>query len=59
MALQQVVFTEWTSDQPSIVENLSIAKNVVPAAVGVGQTYRANLVNGASAISAFLFLLFK
>jgi len=34
MALQQVVFTEWTPDQPSIVENLSIAKNVVPAAVG-------------------------
>lgn len=34
MALQQVVFTEWTPDQPSVVENLSIAKNVVAAAVG-------------------------
>jgi hypothetical protein len=34
MALQQVVFTEWTPDQPSIVENLSVAKNVVPSSVG-------------------------
>lgn len=34
MAIQQVKFTEWTPDQPSIVENLSSALNVVPAAVG-------------------------
>jgi len=34
MATQRITFTEWTPDQPSIVENLSIAKNVVPAAVG-------------------------
>jgi hypothetical protein len=34
MAIQSITFTEWTPDQPSIVENLSIAKNVVPAAVG-------------------------
>jgi len=34
MASQRITFTEWTPDQPSIVENLSIAKNVVPAAVG-------------------------
>lgn len=29
MATQRITFTEWTPDQPSIVENLSIAKNVV------------------------------
>jgi hypothetical protein len=34
MTTQRITFTEWTPDQPSIVENLSIAKNVVPAAVG-------------------------
>jgi len=34
MATQRITFTEWTPDQPSIVENLSVAKNVVPAAVG-------------------------
>lgn len=34
MPTQNVTFTEWTPDQPSIVENLSSAKNVVPAAVG-------------------------
>lgn len=34
MASQRITFTEWTPDQPSIVENLSVAKNVVPAAVG-------------------------
>jgi hypothetical protein len=34
MATQRITFTEWTPDQPSIVENLSSAKNVVPAAVG-------------------------
>jgi len=34
MPTQRITFTEWTPDQPGIVENLSIAKNVVPAAVG-------------------------
>lgn len=34
MATQRITFTDWTPDQPSIVENLSVAKNVVPAAVG-------------------------
>ena len=34
MANQNITFTEWTPDQPSIVENLSEAKNVVAAAVG-------------------------
>jgi hypothetical protein len=34
MATQRITFTEWTPDQPSIVENLSIAKNVVPSSVG-------------------------
>jgi hypothetical protein len=34
MAIQNVTFTEWTPDQPRIVENLSVAKNVVAAAVG-------------------------
>lgn len=34
MPSQRITFTEWTPDQPSIVENLSIAKNVVPASVG-------------------------
>jgi hypothetical protein len=34
MPTQRITFTEWTPDQPSIVENLSIAKNVVPAGVG-------------------------
>lgn len=34
MPSQKITFTEWTPDQPSIVENLSIAKNVVAAAIG-------------------------
>jgi hypothetical protein len=34
MAIKSITFTEWTPDQPSIVENLSYAYNVVPAAVG-------------------------
>jgi len=34
MATQRITFTEWTPDQPSVVENLSVAKNVAPAAVG-------------------------
>lgn len=34
MPTQRIEFTEWTPDQPSIVENLAMAKNVVPAAVG-------------------------
>ena len=34
MATQRVTFTEWTPDQPSVVENLSVAKNVCPAALG-------------------------
>lgn len=34
MATQRITFTEWTPDQPGIVENLSIAKNVIPASVG-------------------------
>ena len=34
MAIQRITFTEWTPDQPSIVENLSTAKNVIPSAVG-------------------------
>ena len=34
MTVQRITFNEWTPDQPSIVENLSVAKNVIPAAVG-------------------------
>jgi hypothetical protein len=34
MATQRVTFTEWTPDLPSIVENLSVALNVVPTAIG-------------------------
>ena len=34
MATQRITFTEWTPDQPGIVENLSVAKNVIPAALG-------------------------
>lgn len=34
MAIQRITFTEWTPDQPGIVENLSTAKNVIPSAVG-------------------------
>ena len=34
MATQRVTFTEWTPDLPGIAENLSIAKNVVPTAIG-------------------------
>lgn len=34
MATQKITFTEWTPDQPSVVENLSYVYNVVPAAVG-------------------------
>jgi hypothetical protein len=34
MATQRITFTEWTPDQPGVVENLSVAQNVVPAAIG-------------------------
>jgi len=34
MPTQRITFTEWTPDQPGIVENLSAAKNVIPAAIG-------------------------
>ena len=34
MAIQRVTFTEWTPDLPGVVENLSVAQNVVPTAVG-------------------------
>ena len=34
MATQRIAFTEWTPDQPSIVENLSVARNVIPSSVG-------------------------
>lgn len=34
MATQRITFTEWTPDQPSIVENLAYTYNVVPAGVG-------------------------
>jgi hypothetical protein len=34
MATQRITFTEWTPDQPSVVENLTYAYNVVPAGVG-------------------------
>jgi len=34
MPTQKIDFTEWTPDQPSIVKNLSNAKNVVPTSIG-------------------------
>ena len=34
MAIKNITFTDWTPDQPSIVENLSAAINVIPSAVG-------------------------
>jgi hypothetical protein len=34
MPTQRIKFNDWTPDQPSIAENLSIAKNVVPSALG-------------------------
>lgn len=34
MATQRITFTEWTPDLPGIAENLSVAKNVVPTAIG-------------------------
>ena len=34
MTTQRITFTEWTPDQPSVVENLSTAYNVIPAAIG-------------------------
>lgn len=34
MPTQRITFTDWTPDQPSIAENLSNAKNVVPSAIG-------------------------
>ena len=34
MAIQRVTFTEWTPDLPGIAENLSVALNVVPTAIG-------------------------
>jgi hypothetical protein len=34
MATQRIAFTEWTPDLPGVAENLSIAKNVVPTALG-------------------------
>jgi hypothetical protein len=34
MALQNITFTEWTPDLPSVAKNLAIALNVVPTAIG-------------------------
>ena len=34
MPTQRITFTEWTPDLPGVAENLSIAKNVVPTAIG-------------------------
>jgi hypothetical protein len=34
MATQKILFTEWTPDLPGVAENLSVAKNVVPTALG-------------------------
>jgi len=34
MPTQRITFTEWTPDLPGVVENLSVAENVVPTAVG-------------------------
>jgi len=34
MQTQKITFTEWTPDQPSIVENLQVALNVVPTSIG-------------------------
>lgn len=34
MATQRITFTEWTPDLAGVAENLSIAKNVVPSALG-------------------------
>lgn len=34
MATQRITFTEWTPDLAGVAENLSIAKNVVPTALG-------------------------
>jgi len=34
MTTQRITFTEWTPDQPSIVENLSVARNVIPSSIG-------------------------
>jgi hypothetical protein len=34
MPTQRITFTEWTPDQPGIAENLSVAKNCIPAAIG-------------------------
>ena len=34
MATQRIAFTEWTPDLPGVAENLSVAKNVVPTALG-------------------------
>lgn len=34
MATQRIAFTEWTPDLAGVAENLSVAKNVVPSALG-------------------------
>lgn len=34
MPTQTVDFTEWTPDQPSVVQNLSTAKNVIATVIG-------------------------
>lgn len=34
MATQRITFTEWTPDLAGVAENLSVAKNVVPTALG-------------------------
>lgn len=34
MAIQRIAFTEWTPDLAGVAENLSVAKNVVPSALG-------------------------
>ena len=56
MPIQNITFTEWTPDQPSIVENIAYTFNVIPA--GVGYNPFPSPVNYSNAASESLSNVF-
>ncbi len=48
MATQRIAFKEWLPDQPSILDSVSEANNVIPLAVGYGPFKSAVTYSGAA-----------
>ena len=48
MPTQRIAFKEWLPDQPSILDSVSEANNVIPLAVGYGPFKSAVTYSGAA-----------